>query len=256
MATGGAHHSFVMTSPLVFEHSGQLYLRQLLGGRDFARGDGIAEQMANYVYLVGDNNAGKAVVIDCAYNPREVVEIAGADGMTIIGAVVTHYHADHAGGSIGGFAIAGAIDLLNVIDVPVHIQHDELTWMREQTGIADEALVQHESGDTIAVGDLLLETIHTPGHTEGSQCIMIDGRLFTGDTLFLDGCGRTDLPGGDPVALYESLTRRLAPIPNAAPIFPGHAYSPMPSASMGEVRRTNPVLQPLDKERWLARFAN
>ena len=86
------------------------------------------------------------------------------------------------------------------------------------------------------VGDIPIELIHTPGHTPGSQCFLVDGRLVAGDTLFLEGCGRTDLPGGDPEALYESLTQRLAKVPDDAVLFPGHLYSPEPSATMGETR--------------------
>jgi glyoxylase-like metal-dependent hydrolase (beta-lactamase superfamily II) len=237
-----------------FPNTDQLYLRQLLGGRDFAKDDAFATQMANYVYLVGDTHTKKAIVIDCAYAPLEIVDIAHDDGMELVGAVVTHYHADHAGGSIAGYSISGITELLTIQNLPVHIQREETSWLSERTGIAKDGFVNHQSGETIMVGELPITLIHTPGHTEGSQCVMIDGHLFTGDTLFIDGCGRTDLPGGDPVALFESLTSRLAVIADETPVFPGHAYSPLPSASMGELRRNNPVLGPLDQQRWLARF--
>ena len=104
------------------------------------------------------------------------------------------------------------------------------------------------------VGEIPIELIHTPGHTPGSQCFFVDGRLVAGDTLFLEGCGRTDLPGGDPLALYESLTQRLAKVPDDAVLFPGHLYSVEPSASMGETRRTNFVFRPRNAEQWLAMF--
>jgi glyoxylase-like metal-dependent hydrolase (beta-lactamase superfamily II) len=238
------------------DSSPQLYLRQLLAGRDFAVKNPLATDMANYVYLIGDRDRGEAVVIDAAYAPGEIVDIADDDGMELVGAVVTHYHADHAGGMLGGVAnIAGVTELLAKRDLPVHIQREERSWLIERTGIGEDSIVEHVSGETIMVGDLPLVVIHTPGHTEGSQCIMFERHLFTGDTLFLDGCGRTDLPGGDPGALYESLTYRLSAIADDIPIFPGHAYSPLPFASMGEVRRSNPVLVPLDREHWLARFA-
>ena len=106
------------------------------------------------------------------------------------------------------------------------------------------------------VGDIPIELIHTPGHTPGSQCFLVDGRLVAGDTLFLEGCGRTDLPGGDPLALYESITQKLAKVPDDAVLFPGHLYSPDPSASMGETRRINFVFRPKTAEQWLMMFGN
>ncbi len=77
---------------------------------------------------------------------------------------------------------------------------------------------------------------------------------MAGDTLFLEGCGRTDLPGGDSPALYESLTQRLAKVPDDAVLFPGHLYSAEPSASMGETRRWNFVFRPRNEQEWLAMF--
>ena len=104
------------------------------------------------------------------------------------------------------------------------------------------------------VGEIPIELIHTPGHTPGSQCFLVDNRLVAGDTLFLEGCGRTDLPGGDAGQLYESLTQKLAKVPDDATLFPGHLYSPEPSAPMEEVRRFNMVFQPADKDTFLRMF--
>ena len=81
-----------------------------------------------------------------------------------------------------------------------------------------------------------VEMIHTPGHTPGSQCFLVDGRLVAGDTLFLEGCGRTDFPGSDPLAMYESIHTRSARVPDEAILFPGHLYSQDPSQSMGETQ--------------------
>ena len=96
--------------------------------------------------------------------------------------------------------------------------------------------------------------IHTPGHTPGSQCFLVDNRLVAGDTLFLEGCGRTDLPGGDPAALYRSITQKLAKVPDDAVLYPGHLYSAQPSATMGHTRANNFVYMPRSEEQWLAMF--
>lgn len=233
--------------------SDRLYFRQLLAGRDLARGDPLARQMVNFVYLVGDREAGEAVAVDPAHGPGEVLDTLAADGMRLAGVLATHYHPDHVGGDLFGFAVAGLRELLDRCDVPVHVQRDEAPFVTAVTGVAD-ALVAHESGDVLMVGDIPIELLHTPGHTPGSQCFLVDGSLVAGDTLFLEGCGRTDLPGGDPEAMYDSLTRRLARVPDDVVLYPGHLYSAEPSANMGETRARNYVFRPRSLEDWLRLF--
>ena len=175
----------------------RLYFRQLLAGRDFAADDEIARQMVNFVYLVGDRETGEAVIIDPAYGVRELVEIAGADGLQVVGALVTHYHPDHVGGSLMGWEIEGVAALLGLegVDAPIHVNRAEARGVRRVTGASESDLVLHDGGDVVTVGAIPITLVHTPGHTPGSQCFLVDGRLVAGDTLFLDGCGRTDLPG-------------------------------------------------------------
>jgi len=236
----------------------RLYFRQLLAGRDFARDDQIARQMVNFAYVIGDRATGDAVAVDPAYAPDELVELVAADGMTLTGVLVTHYHPDHVGGDLGGWSIAGVAELLAHPDVraKLHVHADEAWGTKRVTGCSDSDLVQHASGDTVAVGDVTITLIHTPGHTPGSQCFLVDGRLVSGDTLFLDSCGRTDLPGGDPEALYDSLTQKLAIVPDDTVLYPGHMYSPEPNAAMGDVRRTNYVYRPRNREQWMMMFGN
>jgi glyoxylase-like metal-dependent hydrolase (beta-lactamase superfamily II) len=233
----------------------RLYIRQLLAGRDIARDDPLARQMVNFVYLIGDRATGEALVVDPAYDVDGIVDAAAGDDMRITGVLATHYHPDHVGGDMMGYRIAGVRDLLEVVPVPVHVQRDEAPWVQRVTGAVEGDLVQHRSGDVVEVGGVRVELIHTPGHTPGSQCFFVDDRyLVSGDTLFLEGCGRTDLPGGDPAQLYESLTRKLARIPDTAVLFPGHLYSAEPSATMGETRRWNFVFAPKTEAEWLAMF--
>ncbi len=233
----------------------RLYFRQLLAGRDFATADPVARQMVNFVYLIGDREAGEAVVVDPAYGIEDLLGILDEDGMTLTGALATHYHPDHVGGEMAGYSIAGVNELLRLRPVPIHVQADEAEWVKRVTGADDSDLVTHASGDVVQAGQIPIELIHTPGHTPGSQCFLVDNRLIAGDTLFLEGCGRTDLPGGDPSALYESLTQKLAKVPDDATLFPGHLYSAEPSQSMGETRQYNFVFKPETEEQWLALFA-
>jgi len=209
--------------------------------------------MVNFVYLVGDRRTGEAMVIDAAYDIAGLLDVVAADDMRLVGALATHYHPDHVGGAMAGFEIQGLRELLEQTSVPVHVQADEAPWITRVTD-ADEELVTHESGDVVLVGDVPIQLIHTPGHTPGSQCFLVDGRLIAGDTLFLEGCGRTDLPGGDPAQMYESLTQRLSQVPDDTTLYPGHLYSAEPSATMGETRRWNYVLAPRSKAEWLAMF--
>ena len=231
----------------------RLYFRQLLTGRDLARTDPVARQMLNFVYLIGDRETGEAVAVDPAYAPGEVLDLLAADGMRLTGVLATHYHPDHVGGDMMGFSLAGVADLLELTDVPIHVHRDEAQYVRAVTGVSD-ALVGHAGGDTVTVGSVPIELVHTPGHTPGSQCFLVDGRLVAGDTLFLEGCGRTDLPGGDPEAMYESLTQRLAKVPDDTVLYPGHLYSADPSATMGETRARNYVFQPKSLEQWMGLF--
>lgn len=231
-----------------------MYFRQLLAGRDFATGDPVARQMVNFVYLIGDRETGEAVAVDPAYGVDELLGILDADGMRLTGALATHYHPDHVGGSMMGYTIAGVRELLTLRPVPIHVQREEVPWVQRVTEAGDGDLVAHDSGDTLLVGEIPIELIHTPGHTPGSQCFLVADRLVSGDTLFLQGCGRTDLPGADPAAMYESLTQKLAKVPDHTVLFPGHLYSPEPSASMGETRATNYVFRPNSLEQWLAMF--
>jgi hydroxyacylglutathione hydrolase len=234
----------------------RFYFRQLLSGLDFAIGDPVAEQMVNFAYAVGDREAGEALLIDPAYRPNELVDIVAADGLQVTGALATHYHADHVGGSLGGQAqIAGIVELLESIDVPIHVQEDEVAWVTRCTGVGEGSLVAHSAGDKVQVGSFDVALIHTPGHTPGSQCLLVEGRLISGDTLFIDGCGRTDLPGSDPAEMYRTLTERLADIPDETVLFPGHLYSADPSAPMSDVRRHNRVLVPATADQWLAMFS-
>jgi glyoxylase-like metal-dependent hydrolase (beta-lactamase superfamily II) len=232
----------------------RVYFRQLLSGRDFAQHDNVARQMVNFVYLIGDRETGEAVAVDPAYDIRGLLDILAADDMKLTGVLATHYHPDHVGGSMGGFTISGVRELLTLHPVPIHVQADEAPWVKRVTDASDSDLIEHRSGDTVVVGEIPIELIHTPGHTPGSQCFFVDGRLVAGDTLFLEGCGRLDLPGGDPAAMYDSLTQKLAKVPDDAILYPGHQYSAEPSASMGETRQMNYVFRPKTAEQWLMMF--
>ena len=229
--------------------SDRLYFRQLLSGRDFAATDMIAQQMRNFAYLIGDRQTGDTVVVDPAYAAGDLVDALEADGMHLSGVLVTHHHPDHVGGSMMGFELKGLADLLERQSVPVHVNNLEADWVSRVTGIARSELTEHTHGDVVKVGDIDIELLHTPGHTPGSQCFLLDGRLVAGDTLFLEGCGRTDFPGGDVDDMFRSL-QALAKLSGDPTVFPGHWYSAEPSASLSEVRQTNYVYRASNLDQW------
>jgi glyoxylase-like metal-dependent hydrolase (beta-lactamase superfamily II) len=231
----------------------RLYFRQLLSGRDFAVGDEMAAQMVNFAYAIGDRATGECLLVDPAYAVDDLVDAVEADGMQVAGVLATHYHPDHVGGSMMGWSIEGLTELLERVSCPVHVQRAEVPWVARTTGIAAAELAAHEPGDVVTVGAVEIELVHTPGHTPGSQCFLVDGRLVSGDTLFLEGCGRTDLPGADPGAMYNSL-QRLARLPDDVIVYPGHRYSLPSSATVAAIREQNVVYRPASREQWLAMF--
>jgi glyoxylase-like metal-dependent hydrolase (beta-lactamase superfamily II) len=235
-----------MASPKVDD---RLYFRQLLSGRDFAAGDMIATQMRNFAYLIGDRETKQCVVVDPAYAAGDLLDALQGDGMTLSGVLVTHHHPDHVGGSMMGFELKGLAEMLERVSVPVHVNTHEADWVSRITGIPLSDLTAHEHGDKVAVGDIDIELLHTPGHTPGSQCFLLDGRLVAGDTLFLDGCGRTDFPGGDVDEMFRSL-QQLSKLSGDPTVFPGHWYSAEPSAPLENVKRTNYVYRASNLDQW------
>ncbi|MDQ3178261.1 MAG: MBL fold metallo-hydrolase [Actinomycetota bacterium] len=232
----------------------RVYFRQLLSGRDFAVGDPIATQMVNFAYAIGDRDSRQCVLVDPAYAVDDLVDIVEADGMDVVGVLATHYHPDHVGGSMMGHDIDGVARLLERVQCPIHVQADEAPWVQRTAGVGEADLVAHEPGDVVTVGGVDITLVHTPGHTPGSQCFLVDGRLVAGDTLFLEGCGRTDLPGADASAMFDSL-RTLAELPATTVLFPGHRYSLASSATMDAVTSQNYVFKPETKAQWLSMFA-
>ena len=219
------------------------YFRQLLAGRDFALVHPVAGQMVNFCYLIGDRTTKKTLVVDPAWDVRSLLDIAENDGMEVDGILATHYHPDHIGGDLFGLPVEGVSNLLELKGMKVHVQKEEDEGVKRVTGASDSDLVLHDSGDKFTVGDVDIEFLHTPGHTPGSQCFLVQNRLISGDTLFVQGCGRVDLPGSDPEEMYRSLTERLAKLPDDVELFPGHDYGPSPTSTIGEEKRTNYTLE-------------
>ena len=185
--------------------------------------------MQNFIYLIGDPQTHEAAVVDPGWEVPTILQTAQRDGYRLTNAFVTHHHFDH---------VMGLADLLKAVDVPIYVHRDDAPLL----SVARSSLKPVSGGETVQVGNLTIHLIHTPGHTEGSQCLLVNGRLLSGDTLFIRACGRCDLPGSDPAKLYDSLTHTLKALDDTTLLCPGHHYADVPTAPLGDEKQANPFL--------------
>jgi glyoxylase-like metal-dependent hydrolase (beta-lactamase superfamily II) len=196
--------------------------------------------MRNYVYLIGSLETRKVAVVDAAWEIDAILKIAAEDDVEISHALVTHTHPDHVGGRFAGVEIAGVSELLSKCKAKVVVHKAEAEFLK---GLSPSDMIKSDNGDKIDVGGIAIQLLHTPGHTPGSQCFLVDGRIVSGDTLFIDACGRVDLPGGDAEQMYDSLTQKLMALPDETILFPGHNYAPKSHDTLGAQKQTNPYLR-------------
>ncbi|AKJ05735.1 glyoxylase-like metal-dependent hydrolase (beta-lactamase superfamily II) [Archangium gephyra] len=197
-----------------------LYVRQLKLG-----------SMDNFVYLVGPKDSDEVLVVDPAWDVNAIEKALVEDGKRLVGVFVSHCHGDHTN---------GIPELLSNHDVPVYAQRAEVDFSADLRELASGALRQLGPGDTLTVGGRSFQALHTPGHTPGSHCLLAQDALVSGDTVFINGCGRCDMRGGDPEAMYRSLSQVLLKVPDSTRLFPGHDYASVPVAAMSDVRQHNP----------------
>ena len=222
-----------------------LYFRQLALG-----------EMQNLVYLIGSRSTRECLIVDPAWDVDGLLDQAAEDDMEVVGALATHYHQDHIGGKIFGMEIQGLDRLQERHPVPVHVNRLEAEGTLEVCELSRSDLVEHEPGDVLELGGVQVRLLHTPGHTPGSQCFLVEeagnpGVLVSGDTLFLGSCGRVDLPGSNPEDMYQSLNTTLRRLPDETWLFPGHLYSEHGHSTNGEQKRTNPFLRVTTLEQFL-----
>lgn len=205
--------------------------------------------MQNFTYLVGSRSTREVVIVDPAWDIDGLMNHIAERDYQLKGALVTHYHPDHCGGSMGGHTVEGISELLEKQGLKIYVHNEEADGLKKVTGISDTDMVRVSSGDTLSIGDVNVEFLHTPGHTPGSQCFRIKETLVSGDTLFINGCGRVDLPGSDTEDMYRSL-QKLAALPDETLLLPGHNYGHVPNATMGETKQQNTYLKINDLDTW------
>jgi len=199
--------------------------------------------MMNFVYLIGCEETREAAVVDPAWDVPAILKLAKECELKITRVLLTHGHPDH---------MNGLEALLRATDAQVCLHADETDYLKEVAayfGMPVEFMGKRSgnfrptrNGETIQVGRLPVQFLHTPGHTPGSQCFLVRGNLVSGDTLFVNACGRVDLPGGDPEKMWHSLTHTLGTLDDNTILYPGHNYGNHPTATMGEQKMSNPYL--------------
>jgi glyoxylase-like metal-dependent hydrolase (beta-lactamase superfamily II) len=200
--------------------------------------------MANYIYLLGCSETREAAVVDPAWNVPAILQLAAENDVKIQHILVTHGHPDH---------VNGLGELIEATDARVYLHADEVDYMRDVARIFSmsvEFMIDRSvnfrpvaDDQLISVGKLNVRVLHTPGHTPGSQCFLVNENLLSGDTLFIDSCGRVDLPGSDPEKMWWSLNHRLAAVDDDATLYPGHNYADRATDTMVGQRRTNPTMK-------------
>lgn len=189
-------------------------------------------QMANYCYIIADEETDEAAVIDPSWDLDEVFTALKKNGWTAKYVINTHSHFDHVLGNEQVAKVTGA----------KIIQH-AASKLDKDIAISE--------GDMIKVGSIEIKVVHTPGHSKDSVCLITDGIIFTGDTLFVGNCGRVDLPGSDPREMYHSLIEKVARFDEKLVVYPGHNYGASPTSTIGREKKINHVLQPRTEQEFL-----
>lgn len=184
-------------------------------------------QMQNFSYLIGDEAAKEAAIVDPGWDIGKLLSAAKKHDFDIKFILITHSHYDH---------IQQVKDLFDATNAAVYVHKKDSEEIKDH-GIKKIKTVGE--GDTINVGKIKIKVLHTPGHTPGSVCYLVDKKLITGDTLFVGNIGRTDLPGGSPKIMSETL-RRLKKLDENIEVWPGHDYGPTKSSTIKREKKQNP----------------
>jgi glyoxylase-like metal-dependent hydrolase (beta-lactamase superfamily II) len=186
----------------------------------------------NFSYIIADDETKEAMVVDPSYNDSQIIDIIEAEDLKLIYIVNTHGHRDHTLGNLELKSDYGA----------------KLVAHRKSPVAKD---IEVDDGDVLHLGKVEVSVLYTPGHSPDSICLLVDGKVLTGDTLFVGECGRTDLGGGDPRQMFQSLFGKLMKLPDDVEVYPGHDYGAAPSSTIGRERRTNYVLEPRTVEEFV-----
>ena len=199
--------------------------------------------MAIFAYIVGDPESGEALVIDPAANCGGIIKVAQENNFNIKYIVNTHGHVDHISGNTEMKKKTGAEIIIHKDDAELLVFTPPMVFKMFGAEQSPPADITVNDGDLITVGGLSLKVIHTPGHSPGGMSLYTKGYVFTGDTLFVEAVGRTDLPGGSWPVMHRSITERLCTLPDDTKVLPGHNYGRMPTSTIGHEKMYNPYIK-------------
>lgn len=186
--------------------------------------------MENFVYLIHDHSSDRTAIVDPAWEVEEILAVADDSGMKITDILLTHSHHDH---------INGLQQTLEHSDAKIHLLKPEAQFWGAELSKPEI----HHGGDQIQLGNTCIDVLHTPGHTPGSACYHVGNDLIAGDTLFVFGCGRCDLAGGDPEQMFQTLKKIKMELPASTVLHPGHNYAPAsPTSTLHEQCEGNPFM--------------
>jgi glyoxylase-like metal-dependent hydrolase (beta-lactamase superfamily II) len=192
----------------------------------------VKQQGDNFSYIIADETSKEAAVVDPSFNGKTLTKLLKDQNFTVKYVIDTHEHGDH-----------------TTDNQVIKLNFEAKIVAYKSSRIRKDISV--DNGDTLVVGKVAIKTIHTPGHTPDGICLLVDDKILTGDTLFVGECGRTDLPGGSPKDMYNSLFQKLMKLDDHIEVYPGHDYGSAPHSTIGIERKKNYVLQPRSIEEFL-----
>jgi len=201
----------------------------------------LLSKMDNFCYIVGDEATKTCALIDPAFETDRILKEVETEGLQVTHIINTHGHSDHTAGNQAIKAATDAKLLIHELDAVRLAKMLHKTFSRVLGGKGSPgADVLLKDNDKINIGETELTVLHTPGHTPGCICLYGDGNVFTGDTLFVEAVGRTDLPGGSLKQLLQSVREKIYTLPGDTIVWPGHHYGPTPSSTVETEKNTNP----------------
>lgn len=197
--------------------------------------------MQNFSYIIGNEESREAAIIDAGWEIDKLIDICNMEKLKIAKIILTHSHYDH---------IQKTDELASKTDSSVYFHEDDFNEIKRAIKNPGIKLHKLKNNDEIKIGKIKIKVIHTPGHSPGAICLLFENKLITGDTLFVNAIGRTDLPGGDSIKLFESL-QKLKKLDDGIEIYPGHDYGEVPFSTIGGEKKTNSYFMCSTKEQFL-----
>lgn len=197
--------------------------------------------MQNFSYIIGDEKSREAAVVDAGWEADRIIGIAGKEKLKISRIILTHSHYDH---------VQKADEMASKTNAEVYFHEDDFSEIKKALKNPRIKIIKLKNNDEIKAGKTKIKIIHTPGHSPGSICLLVGNKLITGDTLFVNAIGRTDLAGGNPIKLFESL-QKLKKLDDGVEVYPGHDYGEIPFSTIGNEKKNNPYFKCESKEQFL-----